>query len=108
MSAAPDGGALDLSLFHGLTRKKEDCSMATVNVTTNLSAEGTHLAHWHACERCRGLYMQADDGECDLKEHDTPSEEGIIIYGYCDAVCYRGDRAPNSREGQQVAEGSEP
>ena len=82
--------------------------MATVNLTTNQSAEGTHLAHEHACERCRGLYMQAADGECCLNEHDTPSEDGVIVYGYCDAVCFRGDRPLRSREGQQVAEGSEP
>ena len=82
--------------------------MATVNLTTNLSAGRTHPAHWHACERCRGLYLRADDGECELIEHDTPGENGVIVYGYCDAVCYRGDRPPNSREGQRVAEGTEP
>ena len=82
--------------------------MATVNLTSNLSAEATHPAHWHACERCRGLYLQEGDGECELTEHDTPNENGIIVYGYCDAVCYRGDRPPNSREGQQVAAGTEP
>jgi hypothetical protein len=52
--------------------------------------------------------MQSDDGECSLIEHATPSENGVSVYGYCDAVCYRGDRPPHSREGQQVAEGSEP
>ena len=82
--------------------------MATIEVTTNVPAEGTHPAHCHACERCGGLYMQSDDGQCGLLEHDTPSENGIVVYGYCDAVCYRGDRPPNSREGQQVDEGSEP
>ena len=79
--------------------------MATVEVTTKVPAKGTHPAHWHACERCRGLYMQAGNGKCSLIEHDTPSEAGIIVYGYCDAVCYRGDRPPHSREGQQVADG---
>jgi hypothetical protein len=49
--------------------------------------------------------MQADDGECSLIEHDAPGENGIIVYGHCDVVCYRGDRQLRSREGQQVAEG---
>ena len=81
--------------------------MATIDVTPNVPVEGTHPAHRHACECCHGLYMQADDGKCSSVEHDTPSEDGIVVYGYCDGVCYRGDRPRGSREGQQVAEGSE-
>jgi hypothetical protein len=49
--------------------------------------------------------MQAGNAKCSLIDHDTPSQSGIIVYGYCDAVCYRGDRPPHSREGQQVADG---
>ena len=81
--------------------------MATVKVISNVPVEDTHPAHRHACERCRGLYMQADNGECSLIEHGTPSEDGIVVYGFCDAVCYRGDRPLRSLEGQQVAEGRE-
>ena len=81
--------------------------MATVEVVSNVPVEGKHPAHRHACERCRGLYLQADNGECSLIEHDAPGENGIIVYGFCDAVCYRGDRPLRSREGQQVAAGGE-
>ncbi|HEY4900983.1 MAG TPA: hypothetical protein VIH91_09230 [Terriglobales bacterium] len=81
--------------------------MATVKARPSVPAVGTHPAHQHACERCHGLYMRVDGGECSLADHGTPNENGIVSYGYCDAVCYRGDRPFQSREGRQVAEGSE-
>ena len=81
--------------------------MATVNVTSTVPVEGTHPPHRHACERCHGLYIRVDEGECGLTDHSTPNENGIVFYGFCDAVCYRGDRPIQSREGQQVTEGIE-
>jgi hypothetical protein len=82
--------------------------MASVNVTPTVPVEGTHPTHRHACERCHGLYIQVGDGDCSLADHGTPDENSIIAYGYCDAVCYRGDRPLHSREGQQIPEGREP
>ena len=81
--------------------------MATVDVTKKVPVEGFYSAHRHACERCHGLYMKAAGGKCGQTEHAAPNQNGMIFYGYCDAVCYRGDRPLHSREGQLVAEGRE-
>jgi len=81
--------------------------MTIVEVRPNEPVEGTYPAHRHACERCHGLYMKAGNRECSRIEHDPPGENGIVVFGFCDAVCYRGDRPLRSREGQRVAEGSE-
>jgi hypothetical protein len=72
------------------------------------AVEATHPAHRHACEHCGGLYKRAGAGECGLIDHGAASGNGIVVYGYCDAVCYRKDRPQCSRHGQQVAEGTEP
>lgn len=81
--------------------------MATIKVSSNVPVADTHPAHRHACERCYGLYMRAAKGECSMAEHNMPSADGIVVYGYCDPVCYRGDRPLRSREGQQVADEDE-
>lgn len=81
--------------------------MASVKLPQR-GTEAIQPAHRHACERCGGLYMRAGKGECSRIEHDMPNDTGIVVYGYCDAVCYRGGRPLHSREDQQIPEGREP